>query len=368
MKKLVKSIFSPASVLNKFRFKLILLIAVTWVALDTLYILIRFKWLHIYSRYYFFEYNEPLAIIIREIVIFFMSALMGYVLVFNFKRNVRNLPLWINFIVKTMILIGLCFLMNFLIHLVYSMAISGLSVALALNEFVADAFTTFWIVEKIPSWFLIFFVTQLLIEITEKYSPGIFMDIFFGKYVHPRIEKRIVMFIDLKDSTPIAEKLGHKDNFRFIRDFIYFISTALIEYGGRIYQYVGDEIVVSWPYTTRNTRRCMDALIEARKLLQRNGERFRRKYGIVPEFRVGIHAGEVTVGEIGVIKKDLAMSGDTMNTTARIRSACSELNQKFIVSKDFMDAVDLEKWQAESLGMVDLKGKASSIELFALKI
>ena len=176
------------------------------------------------------------------------------------------------------------------------------------------------------------------------------------------------MFIDLKDSTPIAEKLGHKDYFRFIRDFIYSISIALIEYNGRIYQYVGDEIVVSWPYNHTNTKRCMDALIEARKILQRNSERFRRKYGIVPEFRVGIHAGEVTIGEIGVIKKDLAMSGDTMNTTARIRSACSELKQKFIVSKDFIDAIDLKEWQSESLGIIDLKGKDKGIELFALKI
>ncbi len=112
----------------------------------------------------------------------------------------------------------------------------------------------------------------------------------------------------------------------------------------------------------------MDALIEARKNLQKRGEHFRRRYGVTPEFRVGIHAGDVTVGEIGVIKKDIAMSGDTMNTTARIRSACSELNQKFIVSKDFLDNADLKEWQAESLGVVELKGKNQGIELFSLKV
>ena len=354
--------------LSQYRFKLILLIAAIWTLFDTMYNLIRFQWLNISSRYYFFEYNEPWAIVLREVIVFFMAFMIGYVLVFNFKQNSRNLPLWLNFVTKTGLLVLLAFVMNFLIHLSYSIIISSLSPTYALLDFNRDAFNTYWILEKLPSWFLIFFVTQLLIEIIEKYSPGIFVDIFFGKYMHPRIEKRIVMFIDLKDSTPIAEKLGHKDYFRFIRDFIYFISIALIEYGGRIYQYVGDEIVVSWPYNLRNSKRCMDALIEARKQLQKNSERFRRKYGIAPEFRVGIHAGEVTVGEIGVIKKDLAMSGDTMNTTARIRSACSELNQKFIVSKDFMEAIDLKEWQSESLGVVDLKGKANGIELFALKI
>ena len=366
--KLSRLITRKLSVLNKYRFKFILVIAAVWTFIDCVYILIRFRWLHIPSRYYFFEYNDGWAIVLREVVVFIVSFVIGYVLVFNLKRNTRNLPFWANFITKTALLVLLTFAMNFLVHFSYSILISGLSPIYALSDFVKDAFNTFWIVEKLPSWLLIFFVTQLLIEITEKYSPGIFIDIFFGKYVHPQIEKRIVMFIDLKDSTPIAEKLGHKEYFRFIRDFIYFISTALIEYGGRIYQYVGDEIVVSWPYNVRNSRRCMDALIEARKQLQKNGERFRRKYGVLPEFRVGIHAGEVTIGEIGVIKKDLAMSGDTMNTTARIRSACSELNQKFIVSKDFMEAADLKEWQSESLGIVDLKGKASGIELFALKI
>ena len=62
------------------------------------------------------------------------------------------------------------------------------------------------------------------------------------------------------------------------------------------------------------------------------------------------------------------MRGDTMNTAARIRTACTELNQKFIVSKDFLDLIDLKEWQAESLGPIELRGKKEGIELFALKI
>ena len=77
---------------------------------------------------------------------------------------------------------------------------------------------------------------------------------------------------------------------------------------------------------------------------------------------------ETTIGEIGVIKKDLAMSGDAMNTTARIRNACTELNQKFIVSKEFIEKSNLLDWQTEPLGKFELKGKNTSVELFALKI
>lgn len=60
------------------------------------------------------------------------------------------------------------------------------------------------------------------------------------------------MFIDLKDSTPIAEKLGHQNYFLFIREFIYNLSLALIEHNGIIYQYVGDEILVSLKYNKDN--------------------------------------------------------------------------------------------------------------------
>ena len=174
--------------------------------------------------------------------------------------------------------------------------------------------------------------------------------------------------MDLKDSTPIAEKLGHQLYFKFIRDFIYQVSNAVIEYEGTIYQYVGDEVVTSWLLKNNNTRKCLDSIIHARRNINKRSEHFRRKYGIVPEFRVGIHVGDVTVGEIGVIKKDIAMRGDTMNTTARIRSASNELNHNFIVSRDFIENIDLKEWQSESLGIVDLKGKGTGIELFTLRI
>ena len=153
-----------------------------------------------------------------------------------------------------------------------------------------------------------------------------------------------------------------------IQDCFYDLATVVEKHRAEIYQYVGDEVVCSWKFAPRNTRKCLDTVIQARKNIQKKSSYFKNKYDIVPDFRVGIHIGDVTVGEIGVIKKDLAMSGDTMNTTARIRSACNELKHHFIVSKTFVENIDLKQWQTESLGMIELKGKTSSIELFSLKI
>ena len=76
----------------------------------------------------------------------------------------------------------------------------------------------------------------------------------------------------------------------------------------------------------------------------------------------------VTVGQVGIAKKDLVISGDTINTAARIRSACTELNQKYLVSKEFITLLNMKDWQTESVGLVDLKGKNEDLELFTLKI
>ena len=347
---------------------MILIVAVSWTMIDSLFYIFRLTEQPLPSKYALFQKHTTQTILLREANVFFLSMVMAYFLIFFMKNFFRRSSLWLNIFLKSVILIIAALIINFFIHFYYSTLIAKHAASYALISFYRNTFQTPWLIQKIPEWIILFVLTQLVIEINEKYSPGVFVDIVLGKYVQPKDEKRIIMFIDLKDSTAIAEKLGHKEYFKFIRDFIYHISTGLMEYGGRIYQYVGDEIVVSWPYSKRNARKCVYALIEARKSLNKNLNVFTNNYDVTPEFKAGIHAGEVTIGEIGIIKKDLVMSGDTMNTTARIRTACNELNQKFIVSKDFLDLIPLKNWQAESLGPIDLKGKNSSLELFALKI
>lgn len=216
---------------------------------------------------------------------------------------------------------------------------------------------------------LIVLLTQLFYQLGQKYTPGFFIHMLLGRYSAPRTEDRIIMFIDLKDSTPISEQLGHKKYFLFIKEFIYEVSNAALQCNGDIYQYVGDEVIITWAKEPDNNMKCIQVLISVRKALQSKAQYFKQEYGFVPEFRAGIHVGEVTVGEIGVVKKDLAMSGEAMNTTARIRSACSELNYKHIVSEKYFDYTNLKDWQGESLGEIQLKGlEKKNLTLYALKI
>ena len=57
-------------------------------------------------------------------------------------------------------------------------------------------------------WLLVVLGTLIVLQVNDKYGPGVFRDFLLGKYFHPKREERIFMFMDLRSSTTIAEKLG----------------------------------------------------------------------------------------------------------------------------------------------------------------
>ncbi|RYD80268.1 MAG: adenylate/guanylate cyclase domain-containing protein [Sphingobacteriales bacterium] len=344
--------------LFRLRFTRVIYIALCWSFIDL-----------IVSFFYYYGHPQMHEIIaIRFGIALVLSVLFGYIFIFGYRNFLTGHSLAFGLIIKALLLVIGAVSITLLIFTVESFFLNEYKNAELETLFFNDQKRPWLFFKRTLYWIIVFLATKLFSEINDKYSPGVFFDFLRGKYRQAKNEDRIIMFIDLKDSTPIAEKLGHEDYFGFIREFIKMISLSIIDHKGLIYQYVGDEIVVSWLTSKNNCNKALATVVDARKNIQKRSEWFRRKYDIVPEFRVGIHTGDVTIGEIGIVKKDLAMSGDTMNTSARIRSACNELNQKFLVSKEFVECAGLQPMHAEHLGNFELKGKSEHVALYSLKI
>jgi hypothetical protein len=60
------------------------------------------------------------------------------------------------------------------------------SLVAALNSLYQHTFQGTWLLEKMPEWLILFVLTQIILEFVEKYSPGIFFAIFFGKVSHSK--------------------------------------------------------------------------------------------------------------------------------------------------------------------------------------
>ena len=226
------------SVVKKKALKLILIIAVSWTVIDFLVFIIRVASNTFTPKYYATNVRAINTILLRELNVFIFSLIIGYFLISVLRNFLRYIPPWLNLSIKTLLLVVVAIAMNFFIYFTYSLLIDQQPAADAFNKFVVNTFSSKWLLEKMPEWFLLFILTQLALEINHNYSQGVFFNIIVGKYLHPRDEKRIIMFIDLKNSTPIAEKLGHTEYFKFIRDVIYCMSAGIAEYDGRVYQYV----------------------------------------------------------------------------------------------------------------------------------
>lgn len=216
-----------------------------------------------------------------------------------------------------------------------------------------------------------FFMTLLINfinQVNKKYGPGVLVPLLLGKYSTPKEEERIFMFMDLKSSTTIAEKLGHIKYSAFIRDSFMDINRELLPYGAQVYQYVGDEIVVTWrvPDGLKDLS-CIRFFFASEKHFQDRADYYKKNYGFLPHFKAGLHMGKVTVVEIGDIKRDIAYHGDTLNTTSRIQSVCNEYNKKFLVSEYLLKRIDIDHHlKTEALGMIQLKGKTSTIGIASL--
>lgn len=219
-------------------------------------------------------------------------------------------------------------------------------------------------------WLVIVILTLIFLMVGERFGPGVFPNYLKGKYFQPKRENRIFMFTDIKDATTIAEKLGEAKYFQFLKDFFRIISPAISDTQGEIYQYVGDEVVVTWnlkvPSFNLNSLLCY---YEMQELIQKNENYFLEHYSTVPVFKSGFHCGPVMVGEIGYIKRDIAFSGDVLNTAARIQAKCNELEVLVLASKEFVNHILplTENLTVVSMGDQTLKGKEKDVALVTFR-
>lgn len=223
--------------------------------------------------------------------------------------------------------------------------------------------------ENFLFWLIIVIGTLVILQVNDKYGPGVFASFLLGKYFHPKKEERIFMFLDLRSSTSIAEKLGEHPYFNFIKEVFETATPGILKSKGEIYQYIGDEIVISWKTAKGiENSNCIQCFLNIQSSLNRKSDYFDNKYGVVPEFKAGIHYGDVIAGEIGVVKRQIAFSGDVLNTTARIQSKCNELGVNILLSKFLLEKLNLSSvtFTPKLMGDVALRGKEHSISLFTI--
>jgi adenylate cyclase len=198
-------------------------------------------------------------------------------------------------------------------------------------------------------------------------GPGVLWNFITGKYHKPKEEERIFMFMDLNNSTTIAEKLGDVGVSNLLNDIFFDLSQSIFSTYGIIYRYVGDEVVITWKVKKGlENANCLRTFFLAKNALKRQREKYMTKYGFFPTFSAGYHCGKVIVGEIGDVKSQITFLGDVLYTTGMIEKQCNALGKENLVSEDLIKRISLpEIYKMKPAG--NLENKLSrNIDLYTI--
>jgi len=211
---------------------------------------------------------------------------------------------------------------------------------------------------------------NLLFSVNELLGPGTLFAFAAGRYYHPRIEERALLFIDMRGSTAIAERVGELRILDLLNRFVLDVSLGVAEAGGEIHKYVGDEVIATWRLAPgANEAGCVRACFGAFDRIAAERSAYERDFGLVPDFRAGLHCGPVAVGELGYLKKEIALIGDTMNAAARIVEACRETDNRVLASAALIDRLAAlpPGVMRLRLGELPMRGKERPLELYVLE-
>lgn len=217
---------------------------------------------------------------------------------------------------------------------------------------------------------LVSILISFISEVNKKFGPGVLIRLLLGKYYKPRVEERIFMFLDLKSSTTIAEKLGHIKYSQLIQDCFNDLNISASKLKAEIYQYVGDEAVLTWTLDKglKNTNYLKFYFDFQNRIINRS-EYYKNNYDLVPEFKAGVNGGIITAAEVGEIKREIAYHGDVINTAARIQGVCNTYNQKLLVSEFLAEKLNTASdYISKEIGSISLKGKKFPVNVFSVEL
>ena len=295
----------------------------------------------------------------------------GSILVFKLSESLKGKSYWYYVLVNFIFFLSFILFLNTLVPYIFYYREEINTAEKPLKTAIDLLILNPYALRNLVTWLIIAWFTIQGLNIYEKYSPTTIMAMLLGRYHRPNEVNRIFMFLDLSNSTTIAEELGHLKFFNLLKDFFSDMTDPILNSQGEIYQYVGDEIVVSWPIRKSVIERAQPiaCFFRIETSISKRKDYYQQKYSRQPQFKAAIHVGPVVAGEMGAIKREIVYSGDILNTTARLMEQCTVFNQKLIISHEMLECIPKQRkkqYQFQHLGELVLRGKLNKCHLYAV--
>jgi len=300
--------------------------------------------------------------IVMGVPIGFAFGIMELFVFIGLRRRFLNLPLLLTLFLKAF---------AYVLVIYFVTGIVGLIVGFFQGKLIEEWYSSLFDIDQlilILYILLMYLGLSFYMHVTQLLGEGVLLKFLLGKYRKPTGEHRIFMFLDIKSSTTLAERLGLEKYYSLLNDFFHEISDPVRSTNAEIYQYVGDEVVLTWKTKEGLAdSNCLKAFFKIQEKVHANRKYYRNKYGDIPEFKAGLHFGEVISAQIGDIKREIVYNGDVLNTSARIQEQCNVFKRELLISGILLNQLDIEnEFSAEMVDTIKLRGKENTIELYSL--
>lgn len=177
----------------------------------------------------------------------------------------------------------------------------------------------------------------------------------------------VAMFVDMRGSTALGERVLAYDVVFILNRFFTELSSALTDSHGHYAQFAGDGLMALYGLDPkRKSNACADALQGAKEMFRRIdhlNEQLQREFGETVKMGIGIHGGEAIVGTMGPPKTPLLTAvGDNINIAARLESQTKEIGCDLIVSLATLEAEDIDS-SAAGVRHVDVRGRDNQVQV-----
>jgi len=187
---------------------------------------------------------------------------------------------------------------------------------------------------------------------------------FAGKYQGGVEIETAVMFIDVRNSTQMAENLSAEEFSKKINRFYRAVTDKFYRNYGWVEKFQGDEVGGFFIPGFAGPRFAAHAVKTGRQALKALGYHTLSQPWI--QAGVGIHTGVAYVGSVTASNgvSDISILGDTVNIAARLTSLAAP--GEIIISEATREAAEISREQLEYRKLT-LKGKASELDAWVIK-
>ncbi len=203
-------------------------------------------------------------------------------------------------------------------------------------------------------------------------SPAVLAEVMerFEDHVHAEVgrsEPVTLLFTDIRGFTSISEHYPPEQVVGLLNRYFSEVTEVIFEYEGTLDKFIGDAVMAFWGAPIRVTDHAERAVLAA-VAIHRRLEAFNRRLEAdgepVLHTGLGLHTGEVVLGNIGSERKlDYTVIGDNVNLGSRIEGLTSKYACPVLISETTREALPAE-FSCALVDQVRVKGKREAIGIW----